>query len=44
MPLHLPDFPANPECGGKQWAVIDDDQLATLSPRVLLLKTAADLY
>jgi hypothetical protein len=36
MPLQLPDFPANPECGGKQWAAIDEDQLATLAALVLI--------
>jgi hypothetical protein len=36
MPLQLPDFPAKPECGGKQWAVIDEDQLATLVALVLI--------
>jgi ABC-type uncharacterized transport system substrate-binding protein len=30
MPLQLPDFPAKPQCGGNQWAVVDEDQLATL--------------
>jgi hypothetical protein len=36
MPLIVADFPANPECGGTQWAVSDEDQLATLTAMVLI--------
>jgi hypothetical protein len=36
MPLRLPDFPAEPQCGGKQWAVADEDRLATLVALVLV--------
>jgi hypothetical protein len=36
MPLSAPDFPASPECGGKQWSVLDDDALATLVALVLV--------
>src|SRR5258706_1333152 len=36
MPLNVPDFPALPECGGKQWSVLDEDQLATLVAVVLI--------
>ncbi len=36
MPLNLPNFPATPECGGKQWSVLDEDQLALLVAMVLI--------
>ena len=36
MPLNVPDFPAVPECGGKQWSVLDDDALAMLVALVLV--------
>ena len=29
------EFPAAPECAGKQWSVLDEDQLATLAAAVL---------
>lgn len=30
MPLTINDFPAAPECGGTQWTVANQDQLALL--------------
>jgi hypothetical protein len=36
MPLHAPNFPASPECSGKQWSVLDGDALATLVALVLV--------
>jgi hypothetical protein len=36
MPVNITDFPAAPECGGTQWAVADEDQLATLVGTVLI--------
>ena len=36
MPLAVPNFPAAPECGGRQWTVLDEDQLATLAALVLI--------
>jgi hypothetical protein len=36
MPLSVPDLPAAPECGGKQWSVLDDDALATVVALVLV--------
>jgi hypothetical protein len=36
MPLNIADFPAAPECGGAQWAVSNEDQLATLVGTVLV--------
>ncbi|MFL6546799.1 MAG: hypothetical protein ACJ8LM_16675 [Candidatus Udaeobacter sp.] len=36
MPLNIADFPAVPECGGTQWAVTNQDQLATLVGTVLV--------
>lgn len=36
MPLSLIDFPALPECGGKQWSVIDYDLLVSLVATVLI--------
>ncbi len=36
MVLNLPDFPASPECGGKQWSVSDQDALASLVALVLV--------
>jgi hypothetical protein len=36
MPLNLPDFPAIPECGGRQWSVLDEDALATIVALVLV--------
>ena len=36
MPLNIVDFPANPECGGTQWSVLDEDRLAMLTAMVLI--------
>jgi hypothetical protein len=36
MPVVVTDFPANPECGGAQWAVADENKLAYLVALVLL--------
>ncbi|XSC42157.1 hypothetical protein ACF1BQ_026925 [Bradyrhizobium sp. RDT10] len=36
MPLNTNDFPAVPECGGKQWSVEDEDELAALVAMVLI--------
>jgi hypothetical protein len=36
MPLDIVDFPSNPECGGTQWAVTDEDQLGTLVALVMV--------
>ena len=36
MPLDLADFPALPECGGKQWSVVDRDLLVSLAATVLV--------
>jgi hypothetical protein len=36
MPLNVPDFPASPECGGRQWSVADDDYLAAIVALVLI--------
>src|SRR5215470_15870189 len=36
MPLSVSKFPAVPECGGKQWSVLDDDALATVVALVLV--------
>lgn len=36
MPLSIVEFPAGPECAGKQWSVLDEDQLATLAATVLI--------
>jgi hypothetical protein len=36
MPLSVPNFPAAPECGGKQWSVLDDNALATVVALVLI--------
>jgi len=36
MPLNIVDHPAAPECGGKQWSVVDEDQLADLCALVLV--------
>src|SRR5262249_8679108 len=36
MPLQLPDFPAKPECGGKQWGGIDGEHLPPLFVLVLI--------
>jgi hypothetical protein len=36
MPLNVPNFPAAPQCGGKQWSVLDDDQLAAVVALVLI--------
>jgi hypothetical protein len=36
MALNLSDFPSSPECGGKQWSVSDQDELATLVALVLI--------
>jgi hypothetical protein len=35
-PLSIPDFPANPHCGGRQWSVLDEDALANLTALVLI--------
>jgi hypothetical protein len=39
MPLNTPDFPAAPECVGKQWTVLDDNALATVVALVLIGQT-----
>lgn len=36
MPINIIDFPAIPECGGTQWSVVDEDQLAKLTALVLV--------
>jgi len=36
MPLNVAHFPAAPQCGGNQWSVLDDDQLATVVGLVLI--------
>jgi hypothetical protein len=36
MPLNVSNFPAAPECGGRQWAVLNEDQLASLVALVLV--------
>lgn len=36
MPLNLRNFPAVPQCEGKQWSVLDYDKLATLVALVLI--------
>jgi hypothetical protein len=36
MPITTVDFPAEPECGGKQWSVSDQDDLAHLCALVLI--------
>jgi hypothetical protein len=36
MPVTVTDFPANPECGGTQWSVADQDMLAHLTALVLV--------
>ncbi len=36
MPVNVVDFPAAPECGGTQWVVANEDQLATLVGTVLV--------
>jgi hypothetical protein len=36
MPLNIVDFPVAPECGGSQWSVADEDQLATLVALVMV--------
>jgi hypothetical protein len=36
MPVTIIDFPAAPECGGTQWSVADEDQLARLTALVLV--------
>jgi hypothetical protein len=35
-PLVVRNFPANPECGGAQWSVADEDMLAHLTALVLV--------
>ena len=37
MPLTINDFPADPECGGKQWSVQDEDQLAALVTTIAVI-------
>ncbi len=36
MPLNIQDFPADPECVGSQWFVLNQDELATLVGTVLI--------
>jgi hypothetical protein len=36
MPVTVTNFPANPECGGAQWSVADEDMLAHLTALVLV--------
>jgi hypothetical protein len=36
MPIGVVDFPANPECGGAQWAIEDQDLLVRLIALVLI--------
>jgi hypothetical protein len=36
MPLNIVDFPAAPECNGKQWSPSDENLLATLVAMVLI--------
>lgn len=36
MPLNVIDHPALPECVGRQWSVVDEDQLAVLVAKVLI--------
>ena len=38
MPLQIDEFPANPECLGQQWGVLDDDLLADVVAQVLVGK------
>src|ERR1700722_20044901 len=36
MPLNVPNFPAAPQCDGRQWAVLNEDKLATVVALVLI--------
>jgi hypothetical protein len=36
MPLTVTNFPADPECGGAQWSIADEDLLAHLTALVLV--------
>jgi hypothetical protein len=36
MPVVLTNFPADPECGGAQWSVVDESKLAYLTALVLV--------
>jgi hypothetical protein len=36
MPVTVTNFPANPECGGAQWSVADEDMLAHLTALALV--------
>lgn len=38
MPIDIIDFPATPECNGTQWSVADEERLATLTARRVVVQ------